>query len=166
MPHVLIAGITESGKSTLARELAAEYRRADIGVLVLDPLADPRWEADYQTTDPDAFLQTAKQSWECALFLDESGETVGRYKEEMFWCATQARHRAHRSHFITQRPVQLAKTVRDQCTRLFLFAVSTSDAKVLADEWAKPALLEAATLGPGEFFDVRRFGEPRRRRVF
>ena len=101
MAHVLIAGITESGKTTLARELVAHYRRAEIASLVLDPLGDPRWNAEYQTTDEAAFLVTAKNSWQCALFIDESGEMVGRYKDSMFWLATQARHRAHRSHFIT-----------------------------------------------------------------
>lgn len=166
MPHVLIAGITESGKSTLARALAEQYAAADIGVIVLDPIADPRWVAQYRTDDNAAFLTSAKNSWQCALFIDEAGAAIGRYNDEMFWCATQARHMAHRSHFITQRPAQLAKTVRDQCTRLCLFAVSMSDAKILADEWNKPEIKNAPELSPGQFYDVPRFGRAVLRSIF
>lgn len=166
MAHVLICGITQSGKTTLARELCNHYQARDTGVMVLDPINDPAWPADYRTTDPAAFLETARASWQCALFLDESGEVVGRYNDQMFWCATQARHRAHRSHFITQRPAQLAKTVRDQCTRLCLFAISPSDAKTLSDEWNKPQLLNAPDLPAGQFYDVQRFGPPVLRKIF
>lgn len=166
MAHVLIVGITQSGKSTLARELLRHYQARDIGALVLDPICDPQWQADYQTDSPEAFLDTARRSWQCALFIDESGEMIGRYNDSMFWCATQARHRGHRSHFITQRPAQLAKTVRDQCTRLCVFAVSPSDAKLLADEWNKAELIEAPGLPAGQFWDVQRFGPPVLRRVF
>lgn len=166
MAHVLICGITQSGKTTLAREIADAYQGRDIGVCVLDPIRDPAWPCDYLTTDPAAFLETVRQSWECALFVDESGEMIGRYNDSMFWCATQARHRGHRSHFITQRPAQLAKTVRDQCTRLCLFAVSPYDAKILADEWNKPQIAAAPDLPAGTFFDVQRFGPPVLRKVF
>ena len=166
MAHVLISGTTESGKSTLARQLAAIYSQQDIGVIVIDPINDPRWGADFQTTDQAAFLQTAKNSWHCALFVDEGGEVIGRYNDSMFWCATQARHRRHRSHFIVQRPALISPTVRTQCTRLVLFASARSDAKILAEEWNCDELLDAPNLQRGEFFDVSRFGKVERGRVF
>lgn len=166
MAHVLICGITQSGKTTLARNLVAAYRARDIGAIVLDPHRDPHWGADYQTDNPADFLAVAHNSWECALFVDEAGQYVGQFDTDMHWCGTQARHWAHRAHFITPRPVQIARTVRDQCTRLCLFAVAREDAAMLAREWNKPELAGAPELPQGQFYDVQRFGPALLRRVF
>ncbi len=164
--HVLIAGKTMSGKSTLAKQLAESYNAQGIGVMVLDPIGAQDWPADYQTTVGTDFLHAAKQSWQCALFIDEAGAAVGRFNEPMQWCATQARHYAHRSHFITQRPAQLAVTVRDQCSRLLLFAVSARDAKNLYEEWGHDEILSAPELPPGQFLDIGRFSKPKLRFIF
>jgi len=166
MAHVLILGMTESGKSTLAKSLCAEAKKRELGTLVLDPLADPDWCADYQTRNASEFLQVVKNSESCAVFIDESGESVGRYNDEMFWLATRGRHYGHICHFISQRGQQISKTVRDQCGRLYLFNCSLSDAKLLADEWNKEELRKAHTLAKGEFFIVQRFGEVKRAKLF
>lgn len=162
MPHVLIAGITESGKTTLAKRLVKRYNSNGIATLVLDPLNDPQWGATFQTSDKELFLRNVKQSRSCALFIDESGEMIGRYNEEMFFLATRARHLGHNTHFITQRVVQLNKTVRDQCVDLFLFMVSKTDAKILADEFNKPELQQANMLNQFECFYCRRYGAVRK----
>lgn len=161
--HVLFAGITQSGKTSLAKRLSCSYQ---LSSLVLDPLNDPGWRAAYQTTDPREFLLACRHSYDCALFIDESGSMIGRYDEPMQWLATQARHWGHLSHFITQRPSQLARNVRDQCTRLFLFACSFEDAKTLAREWNKPDLLQAAALRQGEFLACSRFAPVTRGKIF
>ena len=108
----------------------------------------------------------AAKERQCALFIDESGETIGRYNEEMFWLATRARHFGHDSHFVCQRAQQLNLTVRSQCTSLACFRVSNKDAELLADDWARPELLEAANLGPGDFIHVSRFGPASRMNAF
>ena len=166
MPHAIILGMTESGKTTLAKKLAAGYRARGIGVLVCDPLNDPGWEADYRTTDSAQFMDTVRRSRSCAVFIDESGEVVGKYNDQMFWLATRGRHYGHNCHFITQRGSQLAKTVRDQAGRLYLFNCSLDDAKILANEWNKPELKSANTLRQGEFFAVSRFGPVEKHSVF
>jgi len=157
--------MTLSGKSNLAKRLAREYQRRGVKVAVLDPLNDPDWCADFQTRDPQAFLQCVKRSRQLALFIDESGETIGRYNDEMFWLATRARHYGHKSHFISQRPTQLSRTVWTQCTELFLYNVSTYDAKLLADEFNKPGLREADSLAQYECFHAPRFGPLERLKV-
>lgn len=157
MGHSLILGMTESGKTTLAKRLASVYRNEGIGVIVLDPLHD-EWDADFQTADKQEFLITVQQNSQCAIFIDESGESVGQYDTEMHWLATRARHYGHNTHFISQRGQQLAKTVRDQCGYLFLFNCSLSDAKLLSNEWNKPELMDANALQRGEFYRVERFG--------
>jgi len=163
MPHSLVLGMTESGKTTLAKKLSKEYQARGIGVIVLDPLQDPEWsdkpDSDlfFQTTDKDEFLASVKASKRCAVFIDESGESVGQYDTAMHWLATRGRHYGHNCHFLSQRGQQIAKTVRDQCGRLYLFTCSLTDAKILADEWNKPELREAHGLEQGQFFIVRRF---------
>jgi len=166
MPHVQIVGMTESGKTTLAKQMSCRYKQQQIGVIVLDPLHDPGWCADYVTDDPHEFLYVVRNSRRCAVFIDESGESVGRFDDEMFWLGTRARHYGHNSHFISQRAVQVAKTVRDQCGRLFLFNCSLEDSKTLANEWNKPILREAHTLRQGDFFGVSRFGPITKHNVF
>jgi len=166
MPHAIILGMTESGKTTLAKRLATQYKKNDIGVIVCDPLNDPGWDADYQTTDSVEFLRVVRGSRSCAVFIDESGEVVGKYNDDMFWLATRGRHYGHNCHFITQRGAQLAKTVRDQAGRLYLFNCSLDDAKILSNEWNRPELKEANTLRQGEFFSVSRFGPIEKHKLF
>lgn len=160
MAHCGIVGQTLSGKSTLAMKLAEDYRKRGIDVLTLDPIGDPAWHnvSTYCTHNAAEFLEVVKQSRRCALMVDESGETVGRYNQEMFFLATRARHLGHRSHFITQRPQQINKTVRDQWSTMFLFAPSIDDCKVFANEWGKPELKNAVDdLQQFEFYKVQRF---------
>jgi len=157
MPHVLITGVTESGKTTLAKSLCHAYSRRGIQTIVLDPLSDPGWHSNFSGTDPVAFLDIVRRSRSCAVFIDESGEMIGHYNDEMFWLATRARHYGHNCHFITQRPAQISPNVRNQCTRLYLFTSSRDDTILLSKEWNKPELLEANMLKQFECFSVERF---------
>lgn len=168
MPHVLIIGMTESGKTTLASEMCRQYRAKGVKTIVLDPMCDQRWQADFQTTDQDEFLAIVQNpgTRSCALFIDESGEEIGQYKKEMFWLATRGRHYGHNSHFITQRATQLSPTVRDQCSYLFLFNSSIDDCTQLAKEFNRLELKNANSLAKGEYFQCPRWGELQRLRVF
>jgi DNA helicase HerA-like ATPase len=165
MTHVLIAGMTESGKTTLAKDLCHRYYSRGYATAVLDPLNDPDWCPDFQTRDSGDFLECARNSRSLGLFLDESGESVGKYNDEMFWLATRARHYGHKSHFLTQRPQQLSRTVWNQCSHLFLFNISAYDAKLLADEFNKPELRRANELAQFECFYAPRFGPVKRLRI-
>jgi hypothetical protein len=149
--------MTLSGKTSLAKKIAPVYRANGVRVLVLDPLNDPDWQADYRTTDPDEFLRAFWESRQCAVFIDESGDAVGRYDDAMVRTATRGRHWGHRVHYITQRGAQLARTVRDQCSSLFLFTTSLDDSKIHANEWNKPELRTAHTLPQGAYFATDRF---------
>jgi hypothetical protein len=154
--------MTSSGKTTLAKHLCREYRKRGYGCLVLDPLLDSGWDADLVTDDSSKFLASAQKSKGCKLFLDESGETVGRYNDEMFWLATRARHSGHQSHFMSQRVVQLNRTVRDQCSNLFAFRISTLDAKTLAIDWSDESLMLSSSLEKFAFIHTSRFGKAER----
>lgn len=163
--HVLIAGITGSGKTTYANGLVSVYEQSGIASLVLDPIGDERWKqhgAAFVTDDREIFIKTVHKARNCCLFIDESGEMIGHYNEEMFFLATRARHMGHISHFLVQRPAQVSPTIRDQCTTLILFSVSTKDAKVMADEFpkARELILAAPGFEKGEFVRANKFGPP------
>ena len=160
MAHVLIIGMTESGKTSLAKLLNGMYRKKGVSSIVLDPINDPGWEPGeecYVTRKQNEFLRVVKQSRSCNVFIDEAGESVGQYQTEMHWLGTRARHYGHSAHFICQRVIQVATTVRDQCSTLYLFNVSKKDSHILADDWNREELKAANTLGKGEFFIVRKF---------
>jgi len=159
MAHSLILGMTESGKTTLAKRLSSAYRRAGVGVIVLDPLSDPEWNATHITHDPDNFLETFWNSRSCMVFIDESGDVVGRFDEAMQKTATRGRHWGHSVHYITQRGAMISRTVRDQCSNLFLFNTALEDCKIHAREWNKPELLNASQLPRGAYYKTSRFGE-------
>lgn len=158
MAHVLICGMSESGKTTLARGLAAAYRKNGVGVLVLDPLKDPRWSCDFITANQDEFLDVLWRSRSCMAFMDEGGKSVGRYNYAMQETAAMGRHWGHSCHYISQDPTQLAPIVRDQCRHIFLFCASDRIGKKLADEFNQPALLECGGLKQGEYIRAARFG--------
>jgi len=157
--------MTESGKTTLAKQLAQTYKRKGLGVIVLDPL-NTTWECDFQTTDPDEFLNVYWNSRQCMAFIDESGDAVGRFDTAMIKTATRGRHWGHSNHYITQRGAMLARTVRDQCSHLFLFCTALEDCKIHAKEWNKPEMLNAGQFAQGEYFHTTRFGDLTKSKLF
>lgn len=166
MPHSLILGMTMSGKTTLAKKLAADYRAKGIENIILDPLRDPQWPSNYIFTNSDQFTALAEESTHCALFIDESGESIGRNGGELNKIATRYRHFGHRAHFIAQRAQQLDKIVRDQCEFLWCFRVSRSDAKLLAEEYGHDELANAYLLNKGECYFAQRYKPLQKFNVF
>lgn len=151
MAHVLILGITRTGKTTLAFELARRYKARGTPILVLDPDKRKDWNADYLTDNPEEFLTVCKSNKSCAIFVDESGQMIGRYAPQMEWLATQSRKWGHKAHFITQRASQISPTLRNQCTSIFLFKQSPSDAKIVACDFVCEELKNAPSLLTGEY---------------
>lgn len=164
MAHVLILGITWTGKTTLAFTLARMYKQKGTPRIILDPDMRKEWEIekdiDFITDDPEKFLAVCKANKSCALFIDESGQTIGRYSGEMQWVATNSRKWGHKAHFITQRATQLDPTVRCQCTSIFLFKQSLDDAKILSREFVADDLKESCNLQKGEYLAKLGVDEP------
>lgn len=159
MAHVLILGMTLSGKTYKAQMLAQAYKRAGIGVLVLDPLRDPRWVCDFITDDQDEFLDIFWRSKQCMGFFDEGEESVGRYDKAMNRTATRGRHWGHTCHYLAQGATQIAPVVRRQCTKLFAFCQSVDEGEVLAREWNRPELLEVSKLTQGQYIYAVKMGK-------
>ena len=123
---------------------------------MLDPLQDPEWPG-ITFQDSSEYLEYVFNNPSAALFIDESGDAIGKYGREMNMLATRSRHYGHNAHFITQRAVQLDKTVRDQCSNLYVFRVSLKDAEVLSDDFACEELKLSNQLEKGEFYKLSRF---------
>ena len=157
VPHVLILGMTESGKTSLARAMCHAYKARGISTLVLDPLNDPRWQADFQTSNPADFLRVYWANKKCAAFIDEGGLVAGRFDDTMITTATQGRHWGHNNHYISQRATLLSLTIREQCSELYLFAMAKAGCKSLAEDFNKPQLLEASEFLDGTYFRCGRF---------
>ena len=163
--HVLIVGITNTGKTTLAFDMACRYIIAKKKIVVLDPDLRSEWQVGrsggseedpaikngIMTDDPEEFLIICKNSQSCALFIDESGSMIGRYDTQLEWLATQSRKWGHKSHFIMQRGSQVSPTVRNQCSSAFVFKQSPDDAKILSNNFVCPEFLEAPKLQKGEY---------------
>ena len=166
MAHSLVVGMTESGKSTLAKRLVMDWRHRGRAVLVLDALHDPAWHCDFLTSSGPEFQAVVRGSRNCLVVVDEAGEYVGQYDKELSWLATRGRHWGHSCLFVAQRASQISRLVRDQCSFLMCFAVSKYDARILSDEWGRDELLDAPQLPRGTCIYVPRFGSSKRITVF
>lgn len=161
--HSLIIGMTESGKTTLAKLMCQELHSRKELTGVLDPLLDEGWESDFHTKNSDQFLTYAKLPRPKGgfLFIDEGATSIGRYNVPMEWLATMSRHWGHSATFITPGFTNLSPSIRNSCGRLYLFACAASVTKIASEEFNHKVLLTAERLRKGEFFIVDRFREVR-----
>jgi energy-coupling factor transporter ATP-binding protein EcfA2 len=165
--HSLIVGMTESGKSTLAKLLASELTKKKQKVVVLDPLLDS-WDAQYVTDNVDELIEYLKKAdnRECHVFVDESGEVFNEGRDRTYaFLTTRSRHYGHSVTLIGQRYIQLPKTMRDQCGRAYVFTQSLSDGQELSAEWNKPELLGVSQLPQLHFFVVGRYDPVRKAKI-
>lgn len=145
---------------------AQEYKTRGYDVLVLDPLKNPDWPSELVFTDPNAFLNEVKNWRKCAIFVDEAGETIGKFAGEMMWLATRGRHYGHVCHFIAQRAKMVDVNVRSNCSVLNMFKQSVDDSKLLASEFAQPELKNGNTLQQGEFYYCNTFSDVTKYKIF
>ncbi len=148
--HWMIVGLSGSGKTTLNVLLANVLADNDKPVYVLDPHLESRWEVDFLTDNPDAFLRQAQSTQKSILIIEEAGDMIGHYGKNMNWLATRSRHNGHLCFFSAQRANQIDPTTRNNCRNVIAFEQVASDAKILYENFNCPALLKAPELNPGE----------------
>jgi len=141
MAHNLIIGMTESGKSSLAKFVCSAMKAKQIKTAVLDPLHDT-WDCDFQTSNPDEFLRFVKSNRSYQLFVDESGTSIGRYNPAMEWLATTSRHLGHACWFIMQGSSQVMPIVRTNCAKCFLFTTDSRMTEVISREFCEQQLMD------------------------
>ena len=145
MAHGLILGMTESGKSSLLKQIIASVKDKGIHTIVLDPLCDPSFGADFQTADPAEFEYMWKNSRGCVCGIDESG-TVGKFSDSIREAATKGRHWGHSFFFLAQKATQVEPLVRDQTSNLYLFRSGLQSRKILAEEYDCDTLTESVEM--------------------
>lgn len=150
--------MTRMGKTTLAQKLAREYQRLGykVGVYTvpgtLDGRPDPRWSfADFVTLDRAKFLHRFHNSYKVMWFVDECNRTVGWHDPEMEATGTSGSLAGHTLHYITQRAATFNLTVREQCSRLFMFRQGPKDCAALVEAFGQPELSEGPMLLKGRY---------------
>lgn len=166
--HVGIFGPTRSGKTTLARSLAAEYRAQGRAVLVCDPLGIAWPAATWQTTSPSALMAKAQASRNCCLFIEEASLSIARDRS-LSWFFVAAGNPAaggHVTHIIGQDGASLLPAMRQQLATVYLFRCHPDFAGTWARQFAQPEVESLApTLEKFEFLQVRAFESARRLRL-
>ena len=164
--HCLVIGMTESGKTLLSKLMAKQLRSQGKKVAVLDPICDPDWEADYITDDVEELREYLTKNRSHYVFVDESGAVFNEGNDNSHaWIATRSRHYGHSVFFLAQRAIQIPKTMRDQCSRVYLFTTSASDGKILAEEFNKLELMKCNTLPKLHFMVSSRFDDVQHYRI-
>lgn len=163
--HTLILGMTESGKTCLAKMLASQLAQTK-QVVIYDPILDPRWgkHPNIQKFDEsegfNCFLRSNRSSY---VFLDEAGEFFENGHDlEYSWLGTRSRHWGHSVFFIAQRAMQIPKLIRAQCNHLYLFTSPVTDGKILAEEFNQPTLLECNRLPQLQCYSCSRYSKAQR----
>ena len=139
--HILFLGVTMSGKTTAARMYSRAFCKARIPVVVFDPVGSATKGGDwgdgakvYQNADEFQELIHGGKLEPCKMFIDEASAIFGHEQRENFWLAERGRHYGIQLFTITQRPMRVHPSVRDQHAEAYVFRLKSADiANVGAD---------------------------------
>lgn len=157
--HTLFCGVTQSGKTTLARMVAQNLAASGQRIIVFDPVQTKTlnygWPSGSMVfTDPLEFsgYMADEESGPANshVFVDEADEIFSLRQPENFWMLKKGRHFGLAVNVITQRPHLVAPTVRSQCGKAFVFRLGRDDARSIGAEYGHNLLL-ANGLDRGEF---------------
>ena len=133
--HSLFCGVTQSGKTTLARYIARELAKRGQPMSVYDPVGTPTRGGDWPESatmfrDEEKFLEHLADDRVVNrhIFVDEADELFHLARRENFWLLTRGRHFGFSVNLICCRPKSLAPAVRRQCTRVYMFRLAKDDA--------------------------------------
>lgn len=163
--HSLYVGVTQSGKTTLAREMARILARQGHRGAVYDPVgthtAGGGWPAEWMVYDDAdefmAFVQSP-QAVKHHLFVDEAHELFGHDCRENFWLLTKGRHFGLFLHLMSQRPNKLHPDVRTNCANCYMFRLAQDDAYEIGKDYGHNNL-HKISLDKGDFL-VLESGSP------
>jgi hypothetical protein len=113
--------------------------------LILDPL-NGKWGNHRSVSSVEELIKLAKENNDHLLVVDEASISLNAYDREQHWLAKTSRHFGHAAVFIGQSLADVARGIRDQCSRIFIFGCSRTTAKILADEFDDDRILKATNL--------------------
>lgn len=171
--HTLIVGRSQSGKSALAKTLGSQLRADGHFVVAYNPTGEKGYTrrdefgcagADIEFDDPDRFEEYLSKKAESNssepifVIVDEAHEMFPTHGRERNWIATKGRHFGFNIIAITQRGAQVSPTLRSQCTRIYLFPCSLTDARFMADEYGNKKLSRANELPALHYYRIDKSG--------
>lgn len=155
--HTLICGVTESGKTTLARKVARDLAAQGQNIIVFDPVftasAGGGWpESSVIFSDEDDLFEYLSRDDVSGahVFIDEAGEIFGGDKRHNLWLLTRGRHYGFHVVMIAQRPKMILPTARNQCSRTYMFRLARDDAREVGADMGHSGL-EKIILDKGDF---------------
>ena len=84
------------------------------------------------------------------VFVDEAGEVFNLSKRENFWLLTRGRHFGFNVYPICQRPKMIAPTIRNQCSRAYVFRLAQEDMEEIGRDFGFSEL-KKISLDKGDF---------------
>lgn len=140
--HQLIIGVTQSGKTTLARKFSRELCAAKKKVVVFDPMGTETAGGDWGKgaiifSDREKFLDYV-YSDDCVnahVFVDEAHKIFHHTMDENFWMLTEGRHHHIYLYLMTQRPKKVHPDVRTNCEFCYMFRLAQDDAREIGSDY-------------------------------
>lgn len=155
--HTLICGVTESGKTTLARALARAFDSVGQNIIVYDPVGSNTAGGDWPRRsilfdNPEEFFAYVARPdvIHAHVFIDEAGDLFNASCRENFWLLTRGRHFGLYIYLIAQRPVMVYPTVRTQCRQAYVFRLAYEDLKTIGMDYGF-SNLNKNSLDTGDF---------------
>lgn len=161
MTHRIFAGVTQSGKTTLARHFCRSFAAMGHKTIVYDPVgtktAGGEWATNsvvFNGDDPTEFFDYLKRDdvYHAHVFCDEAGDYFGVSDRLNHWLLRRGRHKGFFVNVISQRPKMLAPNVRTQCGQAFIFRLAVDDADEIGRDFGHTNLgKHVSALDKGEY---------------
>ena len=155
--HALICGVTQTGKTTLAHNIAHEFAQKGAGIIVYDPVGTEtvrgKWpESSVIFSDEHEFFEYLSRDDvnNAFVFIDEAGDIFTAQKRENMWLLTRGRHFGFSVFMIAQRPKMILPSARSMAGVCYLFRLSTDDMRDIGRDFGFSGL-DKINLDRGDF---------------
>ncbi len=157
-PHSLIIGVTNSGKSTLAKKISQIFFSKGINVFIFDPYASSNWSSqsrDFKFSKPDNFIGKINQLKRGVLIIDEAPLLFDDYKNEMNGLMMRGRQQGLKIFLLAQRYKNLPPNSRGNANLVYAFSQSPEDTKLIKLDY--PKCPDLASFQQGEYVALTTF---------
>lgn len=159
--HALYCGVTQSGKTTLARHHARLLDKAGYEIVVYDPVGTATAGGDWPERakvfdDSDKFLEWLTRAQydderPAFVFVDEAPDIFGPTGGYALLLPRRLRHQGVYLRIISQRPKMLPPNVRTQCAHCYLFRLSKEDARIICADFGHGSEVSDKPLDTGDY---------------
>jgi hypothetical protein len=155
--HAYIVGITDSGKTLLAKRFAKDYALQGHNVIIFDPLKSADWpSSSIKYASCEKFLNDVPAFRNAYLFIDE-GKTLWEFDHlKASKILYQKRHDGIYVFLISQRYNMIPPNARNMSSLIYVFRQQPEDSKILKSE-RHPTLINSQYLEPTEFYACNGF---------